>query len=228
MQEPTLAQGKGTTIVFLSKATFCWLLSRGLAYPGDDLRDQGRLRGFARGLLRAVEAMDAGPGVLAAAQGLQEALESAPKTPLGLDEEYTYLFERGLRCPPYGSRYTVHQDLRLGQEIADVASLYALFGLQIGCGEKELPDHVSVEWEFLSFLYAKETYALEHGWSERAQVCQEVRRCFLNEHLGRWFHAFAERVQKFGRHPFYPALVRVGTAFLDAEIATLRSPAQGE
>lgn len=226
MQEAIHLPCEGALGILLGKATFCWLISRGLAYPDESLHSQVHSGEFARGVYEALQAIGAGPQILALAQGLQKASESLPTAPVGMAEEYTYLFERGARCPPYGSSYTVQQGLGLGREMADVASLYALFGLQIGETQKELPDHASVEWEFLSFLYAKEAYALQQGWGERAQICQEVRHCFLQEHLGRWFSAFAQRVQKYGRHPFYPALVCLGNAFLESEIGAASAPAQ--
>lgn len=224
MEEAMHLQDEGAIGILLGKATLCWLISRGLAYPDEALQSRVRSGEFVREVQEALEAVGAGPQILALAQSLQKASDS-PSTPfVGLAEEYTYLFERGARCPPYGSSYIAQQGL--GREMADVASLYALFGLQVGETHRELPDHVSVEWEFLSFLYAKEAYALEQGWQERVQVCQEVRHCFLREHLGQWFSAFAQRVQKYGRHPFYPALVRLGTAFLEAEVDAENAPAQ--
>lgn len=65
--------------------------------------------------------------------------------------EYTSCFVndfRGLKCPPYESWYT--ERTIYGKVVEKLIATYLKYGLIV---QKELPDHVSTEMEFASFLY---------------------------------------------------------------------------
>lgn len=146
---------------------------------------------------------------------------------LGLAEEHTYLFARSVHCPPYETSYAEERGLALGQDLSEIAGFYAAFGVQGSEQRPERPDHVSLELEFVSYLYAKEAYALEQGWTRRARLCRAARERFLREHLGSWLPKFAERLEQHARLPFYPAVAGFVRALLSTEPASLGARHEG-
>lgn len=140
-----------------------------------------------------------------ALDALWSAWEASQKGELPLAAEHTYFFARHVLAPPYESRYRESGGNSLAQDLSEVAGFYAAFGFQVGERAKELPDHLSIELEFLAALYLKEAYALEQGWPARAKIAGKARDKFLREHLLWWFSHFQEKLQEHARLPFYPA-----------------------
>lgn len=81
--------------------------------------------------------------------------------------------------------------------LADVSGFYRAFGLDRADGA-ERPDHLSAEFEFLSFLAMKESYARENGKEDSADVCRDAERLFLSEHTGRFAPGIFKRMIENG------------------------------
>lgn len=102
--------------------------------------------------------------------------------------------------------------------LADLGAFYRAFGLELGEGAPERHDHISLEFEFMSVLWAKELYALENdAGGELAAVCRGARRMFLREHLGRWVPAFARRLSRFFEQGTMHALAGFTREWVEAE-----------
>lgn len=95
--------------------------------------------------------------------------------------------------PPYETEYQLDAPYSQPQQLADIGGFYAAFGLRLGSGVHERPDHLSCECEFLMFLCRKEAFALEHGDQTMLQVTRSAQRLFLRDHLGRFAPVFASR-----------------------------------
>jgi TorA maturation chaperone TorD len=98
-------------------------------------------------------------------------------------------------CPPYESEYSSQSfSVSRSHRMADVAGFFRAFGVEASDDHRERPDHVALELEFMSWLIAKETRALESGEAEaeeRARICHDAQKKFFTEHLGWWLPAFA-------------------------------------
>ena len=68
---------------------------------------------------------------------------------------------------------------------------YAAAGLELS--SDELPDHVSVELEYMSYLCGLELKAAEHQVELRPLIIDR-QRTFLSDHLCRWLPGLTERV----------------------------------
>jgi DMSO reductase family type II enzyme chaperone len=195
------------TNTLMSRARLAQLLAVGFAYPDAALR----------------QALASGEYVaevreLALGLGLQQDLGQTPAVDLKrLEHEHTYLFERTVRCPSNESAYGRGHGLAAVHDLAEVASFYAAFGFQVSTKAHELADHLCIELEFLGALCAKEAYAREQGWQERAQVCAEARTKFASEHLATWISQFAARVKEHARLGFYPSLAELAEALVRLE-----------
>lgn len=102
---------------------------------------------------------------------------------------------RGLVCP-YESEYGQEGLFEQPRQLAKIMGFYGAFGLTTRETERERPDHISCELEFLEFLSRKEAFALE---SEDEVMLGETRkaiRLFLKDHVGRFGPAFARRLRE--------------------------------
>jgi TorA maturation chaperone TorD len=130
-------------------------------------------------------------------------------------------FGHSVRCPapPYETEWGISESLLQPNWIADAAAFYKAHGLALA-PEGERADHVSVECEFLSFLAFKEVNALRSGALDLADECAGTYVKFLQEHLGRFALAFAEKLAGEGGGPL-PRFAELLQAIVRAEYARL-------
>ncbi|MGC9105982.1 MAG: TorD/DmsD family molecular chaperone [Thermoprotei archaeon] len=91
----------------------------------------------------------------------------------------------GLKCPPYESWY--REGTIYGRVVADLLRLYAQYGLN---PEREMPDHIATELEFVAFLL----------FAGQNEVAEE----FLARHLLVWAPKLAEDIManNYGKYTF--------------------------
>ncbi len=105
---------------------------------------------------------------------------------------------RGLVCP-YETEYGQEGLFQQPAQLANLTGIYGLFGLKVRQVERERPDHISCELEFLEFLLRKQAYALEQGDESMEKETRKATRLFLKEHLGRFGRAFGAQMKKHDR-----------------------------
>jgi TorA maturation chaperone TorD len=185
---------------------------------------------FRRPLDGSFELLDELPGA-ARALGL-DAREflAAPRDASGLRDAYDAIFGHVVRgaCPAYEGEYGEPKGHRFAHEIGDVTGFYKAFGLGTSRGHPERADHVSVECEFMAFLALKEACAAETHGPDKADLCRDASRKFLEEHLGRFGRALAARVGRRAKVPFYAAAARLLDAAIVSEAARLGAAAGAE
>lgn len=97
-------------------------------------------------------------------------------------QEYDSLF-RARSIWLYTTEYTGSGDFQKSHSLADIMGFYRAFGLQI---DKERPDALCVELEFMHYLIFKALYALERlpeGSREKYELCLEAQEKFFYGHL---------------------------------------------
>lgn len=124
-------------------------------------------------------------------------------------------------CPPYETAYETRDVFRMTNVMADVAGFYAAHGLVIGGVERERPDHILAECEFMSFLATKEAVALEAGRSEDAAECRRSAAVFLRDHLGRFGEAFGGRTAACAESPLHAAAGRLLASWIADDMGHL-------
>jgi putative dimethyl sulfoxide reductase chaperone len=124
--------------------------------------------------------------------------------------EYNRLFvgPNALPCPPYESVYRSDRSaselgMLMGPNVLDVKKRYNEAGLQIAQNFSDLPDHISVEMEFMSYLCDKEADALSKQKDERIWRSRQAE--FWRAHLEPWIGEFSEAVLSNSRSVFYKA-----------------------
>jgi TorA maturation chaperone TorD len=142
-----------------------------------------------------------------------------------LDLEYNRLFvgPANVPCPPYESvhrtdRPEMESGLVLGPSVTDVKRMYAQAGLSVSEHFKDLPDHVAVELEFMSYLCGKE---LESRGGDDFERWRKLQAEFAASHLKPWIERFSEGVLASSRSSFYSLAADVLGAFVADELEYL-------
>ena len=138
-----------------------------------------------------------------------------------VEEEYTHLIRVKPVAPPYESFYLDPQGQARGLIASQLEAEYTAAGLALSPSLQDMPDHITVELEFMSFLCAGEVEARETA-NEANNVQARIRqRAFLNEHLVRWFPQFARLVTDDAPDSLYSVIVAAAYAFLRYDLAYL-------
>jgi len=97
---------------------------------------------------------------------------------------------------PYEADHGAHHVFQETQCLADICGFYRAFGLEPSETQRERPDHIAVELEFMHVLALKEAYALLHESEENAGLCAQAEIAFLRDHLGRWAPSFLKHLSE--------------------------------
>lgn len=77
-----------------------------------------------------------------------------------------------------------------------------------------MPDHVSVEMEFMQKLATTEADKRASGETKEADWCLGVQKRFLDDHLSRWVPEFCDQVVENSTMRFYSEMAALTKAFL--------------
>lgn len=201
----------------LARSSVYAFLGQGLAYPTSERRSLVLER--MAPVLRTL-----GPDEPAVARTLTACLDHLPHTdPGALVRAHQRLFTiiESRDCPTYETAYRGRDVFRQAHLMADVTGCYLAHGLRVGGHERERPDHITVELEFMSFLTAQQAYALERLTDTEVGSALHTQRLFLSQHLGTWGPGFGRRVQITAEHPFYGALGTLLAVWLEIEMQDL-------
>ena len=205
------------SLVALARSALYALLARALAYPSADRLAQ--VRAQIAPLLRETEF---GPTALrrSVAQVLAGLDTAAPED---WERAYIHLFTLTVSpdSPTWETAYSGSDVIQQSQRMADIAGFYRAHGLQVGGTERERPDHIATELEFLSFMARKEAVALEALGPEQVDECRRTQVDFLADHLGCWGPALGRRIERLAPGSLYAPVGALLTAWLEAEMAAL-------
>lgn len=104
--------------------------------------------------------------------------------------------------PAIESSYDPNALAGRGPLLADVRGFYEAFAYRPEKPPAELPDHIAVELDFLSYLAFKVAFARHEGREGEAQIAMQAYDRFQQEHLRTWLTPFHERLSE-ARGPFY-------------------------
>ncbi len=140
-----------------------------------------------------------------------------------IEEELAVEFTRifigpGKHVVPYESIYVPDQDGRVGyywgECTVDVKNWVEHYGLKISEMYDSIPDHVSIELEFMEKVIELEEISWRKGDNETALKCLEVERTFFNKHIIKWVPHFCERVQAAAELDFYREIAGLTKDFI--------------
>ncbi len=134
--------------------------------------------------------------------------------------EFTRLF-RGIKPgygppPPYESVYK--KEHVMSEATSEVLEKYRKSGLAVAKElEGELPDHISFELYFLSYLCDKEAESLRTNNENRAFEYRAQKNEFLQEHVIKWVPSFCERILKESENDFYKGAAKLTKEFVELD-----------
>ncbi|MFH2060988.1 MAG: molecular chaperone TorD family protein [Pseudomonadota bacterium] len=137
-----------------------------------------------------------------------------------LTVEYTRLFigPYSLPAPPYGSIYIEKERKVMGDSTMDALKHYQDFGLEIAGSLKEVPDHITIELEYLYFLIFKEIESIQFNDPEVTQTYMIEQVSFLTDHLNRWVPDFTKNIVVNSGIEFYRSLANMTKTFIEEDI----------
>ena len=122
-----------------------------------------------------------------------------------LQIEHTRLFITGaprLVAPPYASVYVDGYGAMYGEITANTKKFYRENGFQLA-SDKEVPDHLVNELEFLALLAGQ-------GEAKKEEI-------FLKDYFRPWFISFKDKVLEGAENGFYPTMVKLIDFFTQEE-----------
>ena len=139
--------------------------------------------------------------------------------------EYARLFMGPFQlvAPPYGSIYLDDAKVVMGESTARVAAFYSSCGMQLAADFSELPDHVAVELEFMSWLAYKQREAQSLGEMDEVKRFVKLQQEFLDKFLLPWLEPFTSTIIADGEAPFYRAIAHCTAAFVTADNVLLKT-----
>lgn len=123
-----------------------------------------------------------------------------------LDYSQLFLGPFDIQAKPYGSVYLDGEKVVMGKSTIELQKLYLRGGFELAEDFKEMPDHIAAELEFLYLMIFKENEARQTGDSAQQDQLSELKREFLDNHLGRWLFSFTAAIGKGAETIFYQQL----------------------
>ena len=138
-----------------------------------------------------------------------------------LGEEHTRLF-----LGP-GAHVSLHESalvrreggLLWGAETADVAAFMREAGFDLPARSGMIPDHLSVELEFMAHLCREEAQAFRDGAEALQRNARSWQGEFLRRHLGKWVGAVRERTLAMRPSLFHEIHVALLASFVGGDLA---------
>jgi len=119
-----------------------------------------------------------------------------------------------LLAPPYGSVYLDGKKMVMGDSTMEVIKLYEEHGLSMDSEFRNLPDHITVELEFMYYLIFKEIEALEKSQWDAALDLIKTQELFFDKFLERWVKQFCDKIRQGTDNAFYTSLADCLSVFI--------------
>jgi TorA maturation chaperone TorD len=107
--------------------------------------------------------------------------------------------------PAVESSYDPNALAGRGPLLADVRGFYEAFAYRPAKPPAEVPDHIAVQLDFLSYLSFKAAFAWHEGQEEKARIAAGAYRIFVEQHVATWVTAFREKLERSGSAAFIRA-----------------------
>jgi DMSO reductase family type II enzyme chaperone len=127
--------------------------------------------------------------------------------------EYIRLFQVGGRAGPPCPLHAGHYGNDRLRALETLVRFYNFFGVQTEQGL--MPDHVSVQLEFMHYLAESEAEAVSN--SDRRSLLR-AQADFLRGQLCNWWPQLEAKLKRQQPLPFYRALASLTSRFLDADL----------
>ncbi len=159
-------------------------------------------------------------------------LESAGSE-AALDEmqiEYTRLFVNAyprIAAPPYSSVYLDKDRQVWGPSTAQAGRFYEEAGLSPSEDFADIPDHISAELEFISYLILEQQKLQPEG-NAAGRDTVEIEGRFLADHFLKWVPQFLNQVVDSTENTFYGTIAHLALRFVELETIRMNNSRSAE
>ncbi len=155
------------------------------------------------------------PTAVTYASAMEESIGNYSNEKLMVEYAGLFIGPFGVKAPPYGSVYLDGERRVMGDSTMAVIQMYLEEGLSGSDDFSDLPDHIAVELEFMSFLIYKEIEAVENS-NFRAAIRMEKRQeSFLKNFLRKWVPPFCRKIREGTDNGFYNALAECTSVYVE-------------
>ncbi|MCG6536798.1 MAG: molecular chaperone TorD family protein [Syntrophales bacterium LBB04] len=186
------------------------LLAQGLNYPDNDLIADLVEGDFIAALKETLDAAGR-PGDITKDLSDYYSRPGADQKELllELERDYTWMFFASKPRVAYLFE-SVYSEGKLYQEATfEVARLYHEAGLKLDEAFKLPPDHIAVEFEFMTYLSFQEIEALKADDRERADYARDLQTKVIEKHLRPFALELAQRMEPKAKTLFYRTMAGV-------------------
>lgn len=141
------------------------------------------------------------PEACASVDNMQQVLQSITQEDLQIAHAELFVGPFELKASPYGSTYLEKERRVMGDSTMEVLSHYRRAGLEVDI--KEPPDHIAIELEFLSYLFALEAEALQNDDIKKAGELEAEQMLFLGTYVFPWMPDFVQNIRSGTENRFY-------------------------
>lgn len=140
--------------------------------------------------------------------------------------EYTRLFlGPGKHISPHESVHLRTEEgggLLWGAATGKVKNFIESSGFEYKADYSGMPDHISVELEFMQEVSRQEALAWETDDEKKALYCRKIEKQFIEENLVLWVPLFCEKIIKDAELSFYEEIARLTQCFIEFESKEVR------
>ncbi|MDP3297573.1 MAG: molecular chaperone TorD family protein [Thermodesulfovibrionia bacterium] len=201
---------------FIQKETHradCYrLLSACYCKPGKEFIEEG----LVKNLITALEPIC--NNAVPFAKDMDNALSKYTNTEILVDYSALFIGPFGLLAPPYGSVYLEGKRTVMGDTTIDAVKYYRKAGVEMDPAQKDMPDHISVELEFMYYLINKGLEAYQNSDNEGFLNYHNMQEDFLRRHIGVWMPKFAKDLREGAKNPFYKNLADCTLTFIKSDM----------
>ncbi len=140
-----------------------------------------------------------------------------------LQTEYVRLFEVGAIGGAPCSLFAGHHEADRMRVMEELIRFYNFFDLRLA--EGQLPDHITVELEFMHYLASMEAESLSNQGDHESY--RRAQSDFLERHLAHWLPVLREKLQRQRPLPFFEELVALAGEFVRRDRDYLKQRLRG-
>lgn len=135
-------------------------------------------------------------------------------------EEIICLYDRLFRASEiwlYTTEYLAKNEFQRAGYLADIMGFYRAFKVE---PQKERPDSLTAEFEFMHYLIFKRIHAFKNNIKdvkEKASICFDAEKKFFDEYLYPGAKKIAAKISSQTENNFYAEIAKDLTDFLKAE-----------
>ena len=117
----------------------------------------------------------------------------------------------------YSTEYLAKNEFQRSHLLADIMGFYRAFKVE---PDKDRPDSLAAELEFMHYLISKRLYAVENNLKDarkKAGICRDAEKKFFNEHLYPGARKIADKILSHTKNNFYADIAEDMIEFLKSE-----------